>query len=394
MKFLIRFPIITKMNPPTEATHYVINDPTAIKNAILQHGVAVVPLTNISTEHRNAVLDATKFYANVNDMYEESLSEPTLEEKLHPKKYKKRKAPMAASGMINEYFTPLHILFEQDQNIQQIMNALYGNNCKRAPNRLRITSKFKFVPNSLHIEGKDIFCGNKLVPNADFGCIAAISGIRRFVFWDMKDANATALHDYWKSKGGKNFTTIDPNWMQQHYPGRRRMITVDCSKYMHLIFWTECWPHEIAQSPSLSAFISPIHDFNHNIIKRVCSYHPAEYLGLTKHESNLLGICYNRPGYEWPSGKTAHLIHARAYNFYIDRLDSRYLDLNKEGKITIKMILPHHGKINQKNKQYQQQLIARGIILPKIAFHPNTPNFVIDLLTLPDSVLILYGFKK
>ena len=382
------------MNPPTEAPHYTTNDPAAIKNAILQHGVAIVPLMNISTEHRNAVLDATKFYANVNELYKEPLTEPTLDEKLRPKTFKPRKAPMGASGMINEYFTPLHMLFEQDENIQQIMNALYGDNCKRAPNRLRITSKFKFVPNSLHIEGKDIFQGNKLVPNADFGCIAAISGTRRFVFWDMKDADATALREYWNSKGGKNFTSIDPLWMQQHYPGRRRMITVDCSKYMHLIFWTECWPHEIAQSPSLSAFLSPIHDFNRDVIKRVCSYHPPEYLGLTKHDSNLLAVCYNRPGYEWPSGKSAHLIHARAYNFYIDRLDSRYLDLNKKGDLTIQMQLPLHGHINQKTATYRQRLNDRGIKLPDIAFHADTPNFVVDLLELPDNVLIKYGFKN
>jgi hypothetical protein len=382
------------MNPPTEATHHTTNDPTAIKNTILQHGVAVVPLMNISTEHRNAVLDATKFYANVNELYKNPLVEPTLDEKLHPETFKTRKAPMGASGMINEYFTPLHMLFEQDENIQQIMNVLYGNNCKRAPNRLRITSKFKFVADSLHIEGKDIFKDNKLVPNADFGCIAAISGIRRFVFWDMKDADIAPLQNYWKSKGCKNFTKIDPLWMQKHYPGRRRMITVDCSKYMHLIFWTECWPHEIAQSPSLSAFLSPIHDFNRDVIKRVCSYHPPEYLKLTKHESNLLAICYNRPGYEWPSGKTAHLILGRTYCFYIDRLKNRYLDLNKKGDLTIQMQLPLHGHVDHKTAEYRQRLNDRGIKLPDIAFHADTPNFVVDLLELPDSVLIKYGFKN
>ncbi len=383
-----------KMDPPTEATCYTTNDPAAIKNAILEQGVAIVPLDSIATEHRNAVLDATRFYANVNDMYKDPVDEPTLNEKLNPETFKPRRTPMALSGMVNEYFTPIHMLFEQDENIQRIMDALYGNHCKRAPNRLRITSKFKFVPDSLHIEGKDIFQGNKLVPNADFGCIAAISGTRRFVFWDMKDADATALHEYWNSKGGKNFTSIDPLWMQQHYPGRRRMITVDCSKYMHLIFWTECWPHEIAQSPSLSAFLSPIHDFNRDVIKRVCSYHPPEYLGLTKHDSNLLAVCYNRPGYEWPSGKSAHLIHARAYNFYIDRLKNRYLDSNKKGDLTIQMQLPLHGHINQKTATYRQRLNDRGIKLPDIAFHADTPNFVVDLLELPDSVLIKYGFKQ
>lgn len=381
-----------KMALPTEATHRITCDPNEIKHTIHTYGFAIVPLTNIATEQRDAVLDATKFYANVNDMYKESLDEPTLEEKLHPETFKAPKAPMASSGMINEYFTPLHMLFEQDDNIQHIMNALYGDNCKRAPNRLRITNKFKFVDDSLHIEGKDIFRDNKLVPNADVGCIAAISGMRRFVFWDMKDADVGPLHEYWKSKGSKNFTKIDPNWMHKHYPNRRRMITVDCSKHMHLIFWTECWPHEIAQSPSLSAFLSPIHSFNNDVIKRVCSYHPPEYLKLTKHESNLLAVCYNRPGYEWPSGKSAHIIHARAYNFYIDRLKSRYLDLNKKGELTIQMQLPLHGHIDHKTADYRKQLKERGIKLPDIAFHCDTPHFVVDLLELPDNVLKKYGF--
>jgi hypothetical protein len=88
------------------------------------------------------------------------------------------------------------------------------------------------------------------------------------------------------------------------------------------------------------------------------------------------------------------LIHARAYNFYIDRLKDRYLCLNAKNNFTIQMQLPQHGCIDQKAAEYRQRLNARGIKLPDVAFHANTPNFVVDLLGLPDSVLIKYGFKQ
>ena len=206
------------------------------------------------------------------------------------------------------------------------------------------------------------------------------------------------MHKYWKENGSKNFLKIDPNWMNENYGPNaecvttRKIITVDCKDAIHLIFFNHVLPHEIALSPSLSAFISPITEFNKSNIKKICSFHPAEYLGLTKHESNLLGACYNRPGYEWPSGKSAHLIHHRAYNFYIDRLKDRYLKTKPDGKKTIQMQLPTHGTINQKTEDYQRRLKERGIVLPKIAFAENTPKFVVDLLKRSNYELKLYGF--
>ena len=37
------------------------------------------------------------------------------------------------------------------------MNQLYGVNLKYLPNRMRITTKYKYDKNSIHIEGIDIF---------------------------------------------------------------------------------------------------------------------------------------------------------------------------------------------------------------------------------------------
>ena len=54
--------------------------------------------------------------------------------------------------------------------------------------------------------------------------------------------------------------------------------------------------------------------------------------------------------------------------------------------------LPLHGAIDQKKPAYQRKLKARGIVLPAIAFHPNTPTFVVDLLDRSDHELHLYGF--
>ena len=116
----------------------------------------------------------------------------------------------------------------------------------------------------------------------------ALRGIRRFGFWDLNGADLKPLKDYYEEHGSE-FTLIDPDYMHQHYPGRRRMVNVDCSKTPHIIMWQESNPHEIAGSPSLSIFISPVKGFNTTKIKKVTSYQPVEYLGLTYHESDLLG---------------------------------------------------------------------------------------------------------
>ena len=236
----------------------------------------------------------------------------------------------------------------------------------------------------------------RLNPNPEIGCIAAITGVRSFVYWHVEYSrgvrNCSAMEKYWQEKGARNFTKIDPTWMNKYYGDCRRIITTNCKDNIHLIFFNHVLPHEIALSPSLSAFISPITEFNKTKIKKICSFHPPEYLGLTKHESNLLGACYNRPGYEWPSGKSAHLIHHRAYSFYISRLKERFLKLKDGNKPSIQMQLPTHGKINQKDTTYRLKLQERGIRIPSVAFEPTTPNFVVDLLTRSDYELRLYGF--
>ena len=43
-------------------------------------------------------------------------------------------------------------------------------------------------------------------------------------------------------------------------------------------------------------------------------------------------------------------------------------------------------------KEYQDKLKSLKIKLPNIAFHENTPNFVIDITKLPEIILKDYGF--
>ena len=56
------------------------------------------------------------------------------------------------------------------------------------------------------------------------------------------------------------------------------------------------------------------------------------------------------------------------------------------------MQLPTYGTVNQKTEDYKCRLKERGIVLPKIAFAENTPNFVVDLLERSNYELKLYGF--
>jgi len=321
---------------PVDLSSILIDDITNARQKILERGVAVYALKGISKEVRDAAVKKTPFYANVNDLFKEPVKEPTLEQKLNPKSVPKQRVPMAAQGFINEYFTPIHSLINGNLEVGALFDAIYQRKTKRAINRLRLCQKSKIDRNSLHIEGEQIFTKDsasdqmRLNPNPEIGCIAAITGIRSFVYWDISRENSDNMHKYWREKGSKNFLKIDPNWMQEHYGDYRRIVQVDCKDNIHLIFFNHVLPHEIALSPSLSAFISPITEFNQTKVKKICSFHPPQYLGLTKHESNLLGACYNRPGFEWPSGKSAHLIHHRAYNFYIDRL-KRTLPENETG---------------------------------------------------------------
>ena len=57
-----------------------------------------------------------------------------------------------------------------------------------------------------------------------------------------------------------------------------------------------------------------------------------------------------------------------------------------------RLIKQLHGTIDQHTEEYQSALLKRGIKLPKVAFEKNTPNFVVDLLSLPDQTLKNYGF--
>ena len=382
-----------------DLTSIIINDIANARQKILDHGVAVYVLKGISKEKRDEALLKTPFYANVSELFNESFKEPTLEQKLNPKSVPKQRVPMAAQGFINEYFTQIHSLINGYPEVGVLFDTIYQRKAKRAINRLRLCQKSKVDANSLHIEGEAIFTKDndsnqmQLNPDPEIGCIAAITGVRSFIFWDiLQQDNGAIMYKYWKENGSKNFLKIDPKWMEKNYKGARRIVQVDCKDNIHLIFFNHVLPHEIALSPSLSAFISPITKFNQEKIKKICSFHPPQYLGLTKHESNLLGACYNRPGFEWPSGKSAHLIHHRAYNFYLERLKDRYLKMRTNSKRTIQMQLPLHGTINQKTPEYRQKLKERKIILPNIAFHPDTPNFIVDLLERSDFELKLYGF--
>jgi len=167
------------------------------------------------------------------------------------------------------------------------------------------------------------------------------------------------------------------------------MINIDCTKVPHLIMWRESNPHEISHSPSLSLFLSPVKQFNQTKIKKITTYQPVEYIGLTYHESDLLGLCYNMGGFEWPSGKKLYqFCHQRAYNHYLPKVRNDYK--NSAGKFQMRLI--KNGKIDQHTGEYQAKLKELGIVLPKVAFANTTPNFVIDITKLPIKILYDYGF--
>ena len=134
----------------------LINDISKAREIILKNGIAIYPL-QISKQERNAALQKTKFYENVNELFIEPVAEPTLTQKLNPKTVPKQRVPMAAQGFINEYFTPIHSLINQNKEVQQLFDNIYQTKTFRAPNRLRLCQKTKLDPNSLHIEGEKIF---------------------------------------------------------------------------------------------------------------------------------------------------------------------------------------------------------------------------------------------
>ena len=126
------------------------------RETIFDNGAAVYRL-NISKAERDSAVNKTKFYANVNDMFKESVQEPTLAQKLNPKTVPKQRVPMATQGFINEYFTPIHSLINKNKEVGKLFDAVYKKKTKRAINRLRLCQKSKVNANSLHIEGEEIF---------------------------------------------------------------------------------------------------------------------------------------------------------------------------------------------------------------------------------------------
>jgi hypothetical protein len=363
-------------------------------------GVAVVPITVDKTEMEKAFKE-TRFYNTANDMFieEHRVAEPTLFEFNNPGKYKDRKAGDNAQGMLHQYGTPLHTLIQSNSTVRNTMEALYVGkggveDIKYLPNRLRVCRKFKNNSKSLHIEAHELFEETsdgklRLIPG-DIASLVGLTGIRRFVFWDMNDANLKPLKEYYDTHGSNEFTMLDPAFMHKHYSGRRRMINIDCRDTPHIILWQESNPHEIADSPSISLYISPVRKFNtRDKIKKVTSYQPVEYLGLTYHESNLLGLCYNMGGYEWPSGKKLYqFAHVRAYNHYLPKVDGYYKEM--AGKFQQRLV--RNGTVDQHTTEYRAKVDNMGIALPDIAFDESTPNFVVDITELPIEMLKDYGF--
>jgi hypothetical protein len=384
-------------NPTALETSMVLaNKPEEIKPILEQYGVAVIALTDVKVVDKILALHNTKFYRTANALFtdEHQVLEPTLEEKLRPEMLKQRKAPDAASGFIHQYGTLIHTLIQGSPLLRNSMNSLYDTErAIYAPNRLRHTRKFKFNCHSLHIEGLDLFEADEenktatLVPG-EVATIVGLTGQRRFVFWDMRDADIWPLYQFCikkKTTWGVG-CPLPPDWMHENYPDRRRMITVDCNEHPMLIMWQESTPHEIADSPSLSAYISPINKYETDKIDKVLSFQPREYLGLTKHDSNLLGLCYEMPGFQWPSGKRCYIFcHTRAYCHYIPKIKPEY---NVDG-FKMKLI---PGTINQHDPKYQLKLKSRNIHLPEIAFQENMPKFVTDITLWPDEILRDYGF--
>jgi len=380
------------INVPTE--DILAKSPAEVQQILTRYGVAVIALPVDKGEMERA-LKETKFYNTANAMFKDEfkVAEPTAEELKNPAKYKKRKAGDDAQGMLHQYGTPLHTLIQMNPTLRATMSSLYGRDINYLPNRLRISRKFKNNGKTLHIEAHELFRTNKegeieLIPG-EVAMTIALRGTRRFGFWDLNGADLNPLKDYYKEHGSE-FTLVDPDYMHQHYPGRRRMVNVDCDETPHVIMWQESNPHEIAGSPSLSIFVSPVKGFNNTEITKVTSYQPIEYLGLTYHQSDLLGLCYNMGGYEWPSGKKCYqYVHHRAWCHYRDKTKDEY---KINGKFRQRLILT--GEVDQHTTEYQAKLKEMKIELPEKVFHRSMPNFVVDITKLPITILKDYGFIK
>lgn len=368
--------------------------PEDIQRILKTYGVAVIRIPCDKPDLK-AVLNQTSFYNTANAVFkdEHRVEEPTMDEKINPSTYKKRKAGDDAQGMLHQYATPVHIFIQQNPIFRKAMKTIYGETVRFVPNRLRKCVKFKNDANSLHIEAHELFeedaDGQISLVTGDVATIVGLTGVRRFCFWDMNNADLNALRNFHRDQGSKEFTSLPATFMNEHYNGRRRMINIDCSEQPHLIIWRESIPHEIAHSPSLSLFISPVSEFSRKRVKTVTSYQPIEFVGLSYHETNLLGICYNMNGFEWPSGKKCYqFCHTRAYTHYLPKVREEYRDQN--GKFRMRLV--HTGQVDQHTEEYQNKLTEMGIVLPPIAFAETTPNFVTDITTYPLQILKDYGF--
>ena len=89
------------------------------------------------------------------------------------------------------------------------------------------------------------------------------------------------------------------------------------------------------------------------------------------------------------SGKKLYqFCHQRAYKWFIPKIKDDY---KINGKYQQKLV--KNGKIDQHTDQYKEKLKKLNIELPNIAFHKNTPNFVVDITKLPKKILKDYGYK-
>ena len=127
---------------PTEQV--LAKKPEDILEILDTYGVAVIALTCNKKELHSAI-ENTEFYTTANAMFKDEfkVAEPTMEEKLNPAKYKKRKAGDDTQGMLHQYGTPAHTLIQNNSTLRQVMTTLYGGNNYYLPNRLRKCTKFK-----------------------------------------------------------------------------------------------------------------------------------------------------------------------------------------------------------------------------------------------------------
>ena len=370
----------------------VLTDNISNINLLLdQYGIAVYKLNSINELDKINAINSTKFYTTANNILKDPILEPSLTEKINPSTFKNRKVPDAHSGMVHQYFTPIHHLIHNNIDFQNYMNLLYNNDVKYLPNRLRICNKMKYDNNSLHIEGIDIFGeldGKTVIKGGELAMIVGLTGIRKFVFWDLQNKDILPLKKYCESKGNKEFTKIDPLWMNSNYPDCRREINIDCNSSPAIIIWRENIPHEIALSPSLSLYISPTKTFDKISKCKPNTLQPIEYTNLSRHDSNLLGMCYGLSGGFWPSGKKTYMFcHQRSISHWLPKIKDYY----KEGtKLRCKLIT--NGEINQHSDEFKQKILERNIYLPEIIYNSNMPKINLDITNLSDTILKGYGY--